>query len=172
MSQITKVPKNGRAVYFCPTCSAAYTNGEQARTCEARNSEPPIFAPGEIVIWKSGYTWFDGKPDWVARKVPKGALHGRLDSYDFFMVVTAVTTALAAGSNIGSTFHCRPEDAHRWAYHVRTLGLKNGNAEGFHGWTCPDTHVPMHRLPKRMKPPAIVIADAAKLVGQTTTRLL
>lgn len=142
-------PTDFSPVYFCPGCEARYTTRKEAVECSGTD-EVPTFKVGQIVCIDIRYGWFDGDEKWL---VKNGKDDGR-QMYAAYFVVTAVD-------------YNRTCNAHRCRYHVKTLGIKNGNPTGSIGYTT-STHYPLQRVPQN----PVLVAEGAKFIGETTDHLL
>lgn len=145
--------------YLCPVCGKAYDNHSEALSC-ALTSERPVAEPGDLVVISNGYGWHDGLNDWIYDE--DGYEFHDKKTLRFWFVVTDVTQKQSA-------VPCRGSDhAHRLAYHVQTLGLRNGREGGYSGWTAVRTHISFTK-PKR-KPPASAASTPATRTQTTWPR--
>jgi hypothetical protein len=159
MSLLNAIPTDLAAVYFCPTCTAAYDTREEAETCARRNATNSRFKVGDILVGGTEYGWHDGLDSWV--RLRKTRSQGRpFTAHEFLWVVRAVLPATdpLIDCNNGRLFNARPKEAHRSLLVVHTLGLHNGRPEG---WLCWATEVYFRRV---QKPSKEVRRGAAELV--------
>jgi hypothetical protein len=158
MSTLTTMPRDLRAVHFCPTCCSAYESREAAEECAAIDLRPG-FNVGDIVrpAYTERFGWHDGLDHWV---LP----HKAGKCYDFYYVVTAIGTR--ADIDRPRPFHNAHPSQHRPLYWVRTLAMREGYSGG---WTDDKTHVAFVKVDD---PPALVVEESRPLVGWRENHLL
>lgn len=154
--------------FICDVCGRVHPSLRAAEVCGGAWQEPK-HAVGDIVVMEFGYGWFDGDPDWVLQN--RGyAGNSDVKTHAFWVVVTDIT----AKDERHVSLNGEP-DAHKFIYHVATLGLKNG-MELYGGWTTPDTHKALGAWSdtslNKLEPPPSVVKAAKALVGKRFDRLL
>lgn len=159
------MPVDYEPIYLCPQCGAAHLTVADAKHCFASDEPIPKVKPGDLVLWRSGYAWSDGDKRWVYEVGEQKWHSGTLPHYTFWMVVTAITRGAEARAYQGD------RSAHRWHTHVRTLGLKNGQDDGFSGWTS-SGHVNLLKPKKILATQSGLRDEALKMIGLKFDRCL
>lgn len=163
-------------LYQCEKCMTIYSSAELAQACEAQTIEP-IAQPGEIVLAKGSFGWFDGDKSWISNpdvklkingyKCPNGDdnCFGSCCNYAFYYVVGAVT--LDQPDNVYVRGRVRDElREHRWKYHLFTRAMSSIDGYGS-GYTYDHGHY----TPRRVEPqPKLDGAEA--FIGQRSKHLL
>ena len=158
-------------LYRCRICGLQYDDPAKALACAAKGLPDPIAQPGDVVLCKAGFGWYDGDPVWIAnldalRKAGAMDKDGNLKrtpnrehgncfapccTYQFYYAVTKVAN-----------------EGHRVKYWLRTLAISGGH-EG--GWTYDGSHY----APRKTDPltvPSGVLAAAQDLIGKNVESLL
>lgn len=150
-------------VYLCPVCKKHHPSESAAALCAA-STEQPIAKVGDLVVLGNGFSWHDGLKDWVydANGYP---FHGN-KTLRFWYVITAITQY----PNRRDPGPEGDRSLHQLVYHMRTLGLFNGQEGGHSGWTRMRSHIPWTKGDR--PPPQSVIDEAAKHVGKIFDNLL
>lgn len=146
------IPTDFSPVYFCPKCHRPYKAEADARECDA-SDVAPVYEVGQIVRIDVGYGWFDGDEKWLI----KDGKDGSRQLYAAYFVITAIDYDRSNG------WH-----AHDPRYHIKTLGIKNGNPTGLAGHTFLKTHTPLIRV----KQDPVLVAEGAKFIGKKSERLI
>lgn len=163
MPILNKMPRDLRAVYFCPVCCTAYESFSEATAC-ALTVKPLPFSVGDIVTTNhAAYGWHDGLDHWV-KPYKAGRAADPHGVRRFYYVVTAIGTYNEVEGR--RPFHDAHPNGHDPVFWVRTLAMRESYAGG---WTTQDTHVPMSRV---IDPPALVVEESRALIGWREKHLL
>lgn len=151
-----KLPQDFAPRWFCPKCGAMHETEQAARKCDA-SDKPFTHEVGEIVSIDIAYGWFDGDVEWM--QLNTDTFHGK-PTHSAFFVVTAID------------YERRGYQPHEPRYHVKTLGIKNGNPTGLIGWTRDATHKRMIPVDQGTPLAQKLRAQGAQYIGETTEALL
>jgi len=140
------LPTDFSAVHFCPNCWRHYPNKPAAEKCFATNEEL-VHKPGDMLLVDVGYGWYDGDVKWLVDRGKANTSSGR--TYAAYFIVTAANHV-----------------EHRARYHIKTLGIKNGNPTGLCGWTSAT-----HKTGTPIVRPDLA-EEAKQFIGETYDHLL
>lgn len=145
--------------YICEICGGRYPTEMQARSCEDQTIPELTIKPGDIVLLRAGFGWYNGDPQWVSnpdvtpdKKNPDhGNCFGRCCTYAFYYVVTHIENY-----------------NHRWRYHVKTDAML-GESTYSQGFTFSEHHY----TPRLVKdPPEHVLREGKKHIGKVFKQLI
>lgn len=169
---LKNIPEDFSAVHFCPKCFAAYSEAEEAKACATFPIAKQGLEVGDIVILPhSSFGWHDGKDHWVAKFNEKEFSLDKRGGRLFYWVITAITDATKVEQNFRNYFNTSPHEVHRTVFHLRTLGLKNGDPIGRSGWKTRNEYVNIKKV-NSSTVPAQVIIESKQFIGEEYTHLL
>lgn len=164
MTRLTAMPTDGTAVYFCPTCTAAYTTQKEALGCAKRYGKPIKHKPGDILLGHDHYGWHDGAEHW--HRANDTEFQGRpFRELNFFWVVTAVFPRIEVDRG-GRHFNAQPQEAHALVVSVHSLGICNGMEGGRRGWRSAEAFDVVKDVPAKVR------REAKALVGPKYTGMV
>jgi hypothetical protein len=176
---LKNIPEDFSAVHFCPKCLAAYSSPKEAQMCSMFPLAKAGLEVGDIVVLSHPYYgWHDGKDHWVAKFNEKERSVDNRGSRQFYWVITAITDATRVEKNFRKHFNTSPHEVHRTIFHLRTLGLKNGDPIGFSGFKSRNEYVNIKKVKQSTTPtqvitvPTQVIIELKQFIGEEYTRLL
>lgn len=140
--------------YVCEACKKVYLSPEEALECESQPLPEHDLNVGDIVLAHSGFSWYDGKIEWVSNplvraqeNLDKNKSHGNCFrpccTYSFYYVITKITSR-----------------KHKVLFHLETKAMTG--EQGYRGgWA---TH--SHYFPKKVDNiPDAIANDYSDLIG-------
>ena len=137
--------------FKCEICNKEYLDVNEAKQCETRGVEEPMFDVGDIVYKGAGYGWYNGDKRWVINPMVKlkgnpehGNCFDKCCTMAFYYVITAIT-----------------QDLHSLRYHLYTKAMS-----GKQGHRCGYMYLANPYVLKLIHPvPEFIINDSKELIG-------